>query len=53
MIVSGGLSTLAGVSFIAASRNDKAQVAALAGYMAVGAVLYLIWARRATRTTRR
>ena len=46
MIVSGGLSTLAGVSFIAASRNDEAHLATLAGYMAFGAVLYLLWARR-------
>jgi uncharacterized membrane protein HdeD (DUF308 family) len=46
MIVSGGLSTLAGLSFIAASRNDEAHLATLAGYMAFGAVLYLLWARR-------
>jgi uncharacterized membrane protein HdeD (DUF308 family) len=46
MIVSGGLSTLAGLSFIAASRNDDAKLAALAGYMAFGAVLYLVWALR-------
>ena len=46
MIVSGGLSTLAGLSFIAASRDDEAHLANLAGYMAFGAVLYLLWARR-------
>ena len=46
MIVSGGLSTLAGLSFIATSRNDEAHLATLAGYMAFGAVLYLLWARR-------
>jgi uncharacterized membrane protein HdeD (DUF308 family) len=52
MIVSGGLSTLAGLSFIAASRNDEAHLATLAGYMAFGAVLYLLWARRdGTRAT--
>ncbi|CAN5492463.1 hypothetical protein BH10ACT1_BH10ACT1_04020 [soil metagenome] len=46
MIVSGGLSTLAGLSFIAASQSDEAQLANLAGYMVFGAVLYLVWARR-------
>jgi uncharacterized membrane protein HdeD (DUF308 family) len=47
MIVSGGLSTVAGLSFIAASGDDKAHLATLGGYMAVGALLYLLWARRA------
>jgi uncharacterized membrane protein HdeD (DUF308 family) len=46
MIVSGAVSTIAGLSFIAASGNDKAHLATLAGYMAVGALLYLLWARR-------
>jgi uncharacterized membrane protein HdeD (DUF308 family) len=46
MIVSGGLSTVAGLSFIAASGDDKAHLATLGGYMAVGALLYLLWARR-------
>jgi hypothetical protein len=46
MIVSGGVSTIAGLSFIAASGDDKAHLATLAGYMAVGALLYLLWARR-------
>ena len=46
MIVSGGLSTGAGLSFIAASGDDKAHIATLGGYMAVGALLYLLWARR-------
>jgi hypothetical protein len=46
MIVSGGLSTIAGLSFIAASGDDKAHLAILAGYMTVGALLYLLWARR-------
>jgi uncharacterized membrane protein HdeD (DUF308 family) len=49
MIVSGGVSTIAGLSFIAASGGDKAHLATLAGYMAVGALLYLLWARRARR----
>ena len=46
MIVSGGLSTLAGLSFIASSRMDDPTVTALAGYAAFGAVLYLVWAHR-------
>ena len=46
MIVSGGLSTVAGLSFIAASGDDKAHLATVGGYMAVGALLYLLWARR-------
>jgi uncharacterized membrane protein HdeD (DUF308 family) len=46
MIVSGGVSTIAGLSFIAAAGDDKAHLATLAGYMAVGALLYLLGARR-------
>jgi uncharacterized membrane protein HdeD (DUF308 family) len=46
MIVSGGLSTIAGLSFLASSGGDKAHLATLAGYMAVGALLFLLWARR-------
>ena len=46
MIVSGGLSTLAGITFIAQSGNNDAHLVTLAGYMALGAVLFLLWARR-------
>lgn len=46
MIVSGGLSTIAGVGFLAVSGKDDAQLASLAGYMAMGALLYLLWAHR-------
>jgi uncharacterized membrane protein HdeD (DUF308 family) len=46
MIVSGGLSTIAGISFIAASGMDEAKLTTLGGYMALGALLYLLWARR-------
>lgn len=42
MIISGGLSTLAGLSFVAASTQDDAQVAQLGGYAVVGAILYLV-----------
>jgi uncharacterized membrane protein HdeD (DUF308 family) len=46
MIVSGGLSTLAGLSFLASSSNDEARLGTLAGYMALGALLYLLFAHR-------
>jgi len=46
MIVSGALSTIAGISFLAASGNDEAHLATLAGYMALGALLFLLWASR-------
>jgi hypothetical protein len=46
MIVSGGLSTLAGVGFLAASDMDDAQLAGIGGYMALGALLYLLFAYR-------
>jgi uncharacterized membrane protein HdeD (DUF308 family) len=46
MIVSGGLSTIAGISFLAASGMDDAHRATLGGYMALGALLYLLWAHR-------
>jgi uncharacterized membrane protein HdeD (DUF308 family) len=46
MIVSGGLSTIAGISFLAASGMDDAHLANLGGYMALGALLYLLWAHR-------
>jgi uncharacterized membrane protein HdeD (DUF308 family) len=47
MIVSGGLSTIAGITFIAASGMDEAKLTTIGGYMAFGALLYLLWARRA------
>ena len=52
MIISGTLSTLAGLSFVAASAQDAAHLANLAGYAAVGAVLYLLWAGRGRRSDR-
>ena len=55
MIVSGGLSTIAGVGFIASAGNDDPHLAILGGYMAMGALLYLLWAfrsRTAPRTDR-
>jgi uncharacterized membrane protein HdeD (DUF308 family) len=46
MIVSGGLSTIAGINFLAASGMDDAHLATVGGYMALGALLYLLWAHR-------
>jgi hypothetical protein len=46
MLASGAISTLAGISFIAASGMDDPTVANLAGYAAFGALLYLLWAHR-------
>src|SRR6187200_3413327 len=46
MIVSGGLSTIAGLGFLASSGMDDAHLAGVGGYMALGAVLYLLWAHR-------
>ena len=50
MIFSGGLSTVAGISFIASAGSHKAHLTGLAGYMAFGAVLYLLWAGRSRAT---
>ncbi|MDO8188599.1 DUF308 domain-containing protein [Conexibacter sp. JD483] len=47
LIVSGGLSTVVGLSFVAAAGKHDAQLAMLAGYAAFGAVLYLVWTVRA------
>jgi hypothetical protein len=46
MIVSGGLSVLAGIGFVAMSDDMAAHLRNLAGYMALGAVLYLVGALR-------
>jgi hypothetical protein len=52
MIVSGGLSTIAGISFVAASGGDEAHLATLGGYMALGALLYLLFAYRSRSAPR-
>jgi uncharacterized membrane protein HdeD (DUF308 family) len=44
MIVSGGLSTVAGLGFIAQSGGNDAHLSYIGGYMALGALLYLVWA---------
>jgi uncharacterized membrane protein HdeD (DUF308 family) len=46
MIVSGGLSTIAGLGFVASSGMDDAHLAGVGGYMALGAALYLLSAHR-------
>jgi hypothetical protein len=50
MLISGGLSTLAGISFFSAAGVHDAHLAVLGGYMAVGAVLYLVSTRRRRAT---
>ena len=46
MLVSGGLSTIAGLGFIAQSGGNDAHVTYIAGYMALGALFYLLSAQR-------
>jgi uncharacterized membrane protein HdeD (DUF308 family) len=46
MILSGGLSTIAGLSFIAQSGGNDAHLTYIGGYMAFGALLYLLSAQR-------
>ena len=46
LIVSGGVSTIVGISFIAASGKDDVHFTMVAGYMAFGALLFLLSARR-------
>jgi uncharacterized membrane protein HdeD (DUF308 family) len=50
MLISGGLSAIAGASIIASSSADDPSLTALAGYATLGAVLFLVWAFR-TRTS--
>jgi uncharacterized membrane protein HdeD (DUF308 family) len=46
MIASGALSAIAGLGFVASAGTGDAHLATLGGYMALGAVLYLLWAHR-------
>ena len=52
MIGSGGLSTLVGVSFIAAAAKDDPSLTNLAGYAVAGGVFFLISAVRLGRAAR-
>jgi hypothetical protein len=47
MIVSGGLSMIAGLGFLAQSGGNDAHLTYVGGYMALGALLYFVWALRA------
>jgi hypothetical protein len=46
ILISGGLSTVAGITFLSAAGMRPARLATLGGYMAVGGLLYLVSARR-------
>jgi hypothetical protein len=46
MLISGGVSTIAGLAFLASSGSDDAHLAGISGYMALGAVLFLLSAHR-------
>ncbi|HEV8459594.1 MAG TPA: hypothetical protein VGQ38_02710 [Gaiellaceae bacterium] len=50
LLVSGGLSTVAGVLIVASSNADNPNLNSIAGYATSGAVLFLVWAFR-TRTS--
>lgn len=49
MLISGGLSTVAGLGFVAAAGGTDADLKTLGGYMALGALLFLVWAARNPR----
>jgi hypothetical protein len=53
MIISGGLSVLAGISFIVTSGTPKTGLATVAGYSAFGAFWYLVGAILLIRAARR
>ncbi|MGW3288695.1 hypothetical protein ACWDR3_29055 [Streptomyces sp. NPDC001002] len=53
MIVSGGISVLAGASFIRSASQDAPSLGALAGYAILGGIFFLVSAFRLTRSTRR
>lgn len=53
MILSGGISVLAGASFIVQSQGPNASLGSLAGYATLGGVFFLISALRLQRTAKR
>ncbi|MFJ6079896.1 hypothetical protein ACIQI8_00740 [Streptomyces sp. NPDC092369] len=53
MIVSGGISVLAGASFIRSASQDDPSLSALAGYATLGGIFFLVSAIRLSRSTRR
>lgn len=46
MVLSGALSAVAGLGFVAAGGRAEADLRMLAGYMVAGAVFFLVWAAR-------
>lgn len=52
MILSGGISTLAGSSFILQAGADNASLSNLAGYALIGGIFFLVSALRLGRTAR-
>ncbi|WP_328453440.1 hypothetical protein [Amycolatopsis sp. NBC_00438] len=53
MILSGGISVLAGASFVLQSTKDGASLANLAGYATLGGIFFLVSALRLGRARRR
>ncbi|MEV5840417.1 hypothetical protein AB0M32_00440 [Streptomyces sp. NPDC051985] len=53
MIVSGGISVLAGASFIRSASQDAPSLTALAGYATLGGIFFLVSAFRLSRSTPR
>ena len=51
LILSGGLSTIVGIAFIAVSGKDHVHLTIVAGYMALGALLFLLSALRIRRVS--
>ncbi|TXL85426.1 hypothetical protein [Streptomyces sp. IB2014 016-6] len=52
MIASGGISVLAGASFIRGASQDAPSLSGLAGYAALGGIFFLVSALRLSRATR-
>ncbi|WP_329038388.1 hypothetical protein OIE71_32390 [Streptomyces sp. NBC_01725] len=52
MIASGGISVLAGASFIRGASQDAPSLSSLAGYAALGGIFFLVSALRLSRATR-
>ncbi|MFF7137339.1 hypothetical protein ACFZBZ_34010 [Streptomyces sp. NPDC008196] len=53
MVVSGGISVLAGASFIRSASQDDPSLTALAGYATLGGIFFLVSALRLSRSSRR
>ncbi|WP_234535895.1 hypothetical protein [Streptomyces shenzhenensis] len=53
MILSGGISVLAGASFIRSATQDDPSLTALAGYATLGGIFFLVSAIRLSRPARR